>query len=215
LGIASASKVCQSVSTWGPLGDREAELGEDLDQLEADLGQQVEVTGRDRPGRQRQIDPARQLGAAAARGQRGQAGLDGRGDRVLDPVGGLADPGPIGRGQAAELLHDRRDLALFAEEVGLGRAHRLLVFERGDRVGELAGEALELGDQIVGSQNGVSRGRSRHGSPRRSAAENASRPPGATSCGTDPAARQSGLNEATRCRPTWRRRRSRRRHPDR
>ena len=152
------------------LGDGEAELREDVDQLEADLGQQVQVTGGDRARRQGQVDRAREVGAAARVGQRGEARLHRGGDGVLHPVRGLADPRPIGRRQLAELLHHRRDLPLLAEELGLGRAHGLLVVERRDRGGELAGQALELRDQIIGRRGRV------HGTSRR--AENTSRPLG-------------------------------------
>jgi hypothetical protein len=87
----------------------------------------------DRAGGQRDVDLAREIGLRRALARASSRAATARLDRVLDPVGGLADPRPIGRRQLAELLHDLRHLALLAEELGLGGADRLLVDERGDR----------------------------------------------------------------------------------
>jgi hypothetical protein len=73
LGIASASKLCQSSSICGPVGHREAELGEDADRLEADLGQEVEVAGRGRAARQRHVEDPGQVGGARRGDERARA----------------------------------------------------------------------------------------------------------------------------------------------
>jgi hypothetical protein len=57
------------------LGDREADLGEDLLRLEPDLREQVQVAGAMRPRRQGHVDRARQVGCAAPANRRACARL--------------------------------------------------------------------------------------------------------------------------------------------
>jgi hypothetical protein len=135
------------------LGDREADLGEDRDGLEADLREQVQLAAAVGAARQGHVDDPGQILGPGRGHQVVELARDRGLDLVLDLVDHLADQRPVGGRQAPQLLHELRDLALLAEELGLRGPDRLLVVERRDERGELFAAALELLDELSGDRH--------------------------------------------------------------
>ncbi len=134
----------------GPVGDGEAEVGEDLGEFVHDLGDRVDGPGGSGGDGERQVEALRrQPGVEGLRFEFGLARGNGGCDRLAQGIEARPLDQPCVGGHAAERLHQRR--------------HRPRLAERGDTDCIEPGEVGRGGDG--GEQAGFECGGVGHGSP--------------------------------------------------
>ena len=128
------------------VGDGETDLAQDAAHLLAHERERVIRAGAGVGGRQRGIDGGAKLGLQFRRLDGAEGGVEERLQRGLRLVDELAHGGPLVLRHGAHLLHQRGELAVGADEAGLGGLELGARFQRGE-IG------LRLGDE--GGQGGL------------------------------------------------------------